>query len=119
MLENREHATTPEDPTLLTVEPADTRDGTGRAEVCEPDGVLACPPHSSTVDRGAIRAVSGRTPEHAPSPFPLGAPPPVRYGGLVLTSPWTADGTGPRVAHRRPDGTRLSITEQHGRPVAR
>jgi uncharacterized protein (TIGR02246 family) len=105
----------PEDITRLLVERANARDAEGMAELYALDAMLAYPPGSTTVGRGAIRAVLEKFLEHASRPIPFEEPlPTVQYGDLALTSTPSADNTGGRVqvVQRQPDGSWLRIIDR-------
>lgn len=110
----REKAHQPEDLTRLFVQAANAGDAEGIAELYEPDAVMAYPPGSATVGRGAIRELWAKILEQAPHFEPEQPLPTLVSGDLALTStpPKDASGARAQVVRRQPDGTWLRVLDQ-------
>lgn len=109
-----EKAMRPEDITRLFVERSNAGDAAGVAALYEEDAVMAYPPGSQTVGRGAIRALwervlAGRPRFEAEEPLPT-----LVSGNVALTSTPPRDGAGARaqVARRQGDGSWLRVLDQ-------
>lgn len=113
MTEN-EKALKPEDLTRLFVEQANEGDAAGIAALYEEQAVMAYPPGSLTVGRGAIRALWEKVLANRPH-FEQEAPLPTLISGdIALTSTPPKDGAGARaqVVRRQTDGTWLRLLDQ-------
>ncbi|MEU1301727.1 YybH family protein [Streptomyces shenzhenensis] len=113
MSEN-EKAMKPEDLTRLFVERANAGDAAGVAALYEEEAVLAYPPGSVTVGRGAIRALWEKVLADAPHFEPEQPLPTLVRGDIALTSTPPKDGTGARaqVVRRQADNSWLRAIDQ-------
>ncbi|HWE90426.1 MAG TPA: nuclear transport factor 2 family protein [Pseudonocardiaceae bacterium] len=108
----REPARRPEDLGRFFVERANAGDVDGLVALYEPGAVLALPDGGAATGSDEIRQVYQRLLANRPRFEPIGQRPPLRVGGIALTSTRLAGGATAEVARQQPDGSWLWVVDQ-------